>query len=305
MAGRTILITGVAGFIGAALARHLAAAGDRVVGTDLQSPPTSTHMSEFAAGDIRDAELLLGLCRRGRVDQIVHCGGISGRRVDRDNPRAILDININGTINVVEAARQTNVSRVVFLSSGSVYGRNTDDLVSENASLVPVNSYGATKVAGEAIVNAYTTQWGLDGVSLRVFQAYGPGRKTRCNIRTMVQSWRDGTAAKVENDAASRCQYVYIDDVVDAIAATLDRPRLPKPAYNISGDRSLTMAQIADIARQALPGLDVALPEPSGPSEYALKEIDLGAAASDLGYRPKIDLLSGIRLYGEAETATP
>ncbi|MFC7397377.1 inositol monophosphatase family protein [Chelatococcus sp. GCM10030263] len=287
----------VSGFLGRALAARLAQRGDVVIGIDLDAPDPPEVLAAFSGGDIRNPDLMPSLCRRFSVNQIVHGGGVSGRRVNRDNPRDTLDINIGGTINVVEAARICGVRRVVLCSSGSVYGASTRDPVAETDLLVPLNFYGASKVAGEAILDAYRSQWAVDGVSLRIFQAYGPGRTTRCNIKIMVEAGLAGDAAVLDNDATSRWQYLYVNDVVDALVGALDRPNLPERAYNISGGTSLTLGEVAEIARSVLPKLRVDFAAAVAPQEYVLRNVDMHRAARDLGYSPRIDLGEGIARY--------
>lgn len=186
---------------------------------------------------------------------------------------------------------------MVLCSSGSVYGASTASLVTETDALVPLNAYGASKVAAEAILDAYRSQWGVDGVSLRIFQAYGPGRTTRCNIGLMVEAARAGEPAILDNEAASRWQYLHVDDVVDALVRTLKRPNLPERAYNISGGTSLTLGEVAQIARSVLPALQVEFAPAVASQEYLLQDIDMHRAARDLGYHPRVDLRAGIASY--------
>src|SRR5205085_10936901 len=128
---------------------------------------------------------------------IVHAGGISGRSVQRQDKIAPIAVNVVGTAVVFEIARKLAVRRVVLCSSGSVYGLSDRDPVTEDAPLVPVNSYGASKVASEAILHAYAAASGLDGIALRIFQAYGPFRRTACTIKTMIEAALAGTTAKI------------------------------------------------------------------------------------------------------------
>lgn len=294
----SILITGAAGFIGARLGRALSARGHGVVGFDRAPDPDAGF--PCVPGDVRDAAAIARVCADFAVERIVHGGGVSGRSVSRDDWSGTIDVNVMGTVAVLEAARGRGIARVVLCSSGSVYGRTARDPVDEDTPLEPVNAYGASKAAAEAVLHAYAADGACTGVALRIFQAFGPGRQTRCNIRTMVDAFLSGRPAQLEFRPDARCQYVHVDDVVAALDAAVFADRLPRFAYNISGGTSLTLREVADAAARALPGLDVRFGDSPLSGEYGLRRIDGGAAERDLGYRPSLTLEEGIRAYAAA-----
>jgi len=248
---------------------------------------------------VRDADAIHELCRSSGVDRIVHAGGISGRSVQRDDKTAPIAINVMGTAAIFEVARRVSARRVVLCSSGSAYGLCDLDVVTEDAPLVPVNGYGASKVASEAILHAYAAESGVDGIALRIFQAYGPFRRTACTIRTMVEAAIDGTTAKIRYRPDARCQFVYIDDVVAALMAALSVTRNTRRIYNVTGGTSLTLDEVATIARKVLPGLSVEFGDDPLSREYCLRRIDISAAERDLDYVPKVGLTEGIAAYAE------
>jgi UDP-glucuronate 4-epimerase len=291
----TILITGAAGFLGSALGQRLIDAGERVVGLDVAAAGNLPF--PCITGDVRDADAVYDLCGSSGVDRIVHAGGISGRSVQRENKTAPFAVNVMGTAAIFEVARRLSARRIVLCSSGSVYGLSNRDPVTEDAVVVPVNSYGASKVASEAILHAYAEESDVDGIALRIFQAYGPFRRTRCPIRTMVEAAAVGATAKLPYRADARCQFVYIDDVVAALMAALSVGTRSRRVYNISGGTSLTLAEVAHIASQVLPGLAVEFGDDPLSREYCLRQIDISAAARDLGYVPKVSLAQGIAAY--------
>jgi UDP-glucuronate 4-epimerase len=296
MAGpANILITGAAGFIGTALGQRLTDAGERVVGVDVV--PADKSPFPCIVADVRDADAIYELCRSFGVDRIVHAGGISGRSVQREDKTASIAVNVMGTAVIFEVARRLSARRVVLCSSGSAYGRCDLDLVTEDARLVPVNSYGASKVASEAILHAYAEETGIDGIALRIFQAYGPFRRTACTIRTMVEASINGTTAKVRYRPDARCQFVYIDDVVAALMAALSVTRHSRRTYNVTGGTSLTLAEVATIAGKVLQGFPVEFGDDPLSREYCLRQIDISAAERDLGYVPKVGLAEGIAAY--------
>lgn len=296
MAG-SILITGAAGFLGSALGQRLIDAGARVVGVDVVASENASF--PCAVTDVRDIDAIYELCRSSGVDRIVHAGGISGRSVQRDDKAAPIAINVMGTAAAFEVARRLSVRRVVLCSSGSAYGLCDLDPVTEDAPLVPVNSYGASKVASEAILHAYAAESGIDGIALRIFQAYGPFRRTACTIKTMVEAAIGGTTAKVRYRPEARCQFVYIDDVVTALMAALSVTQHRQRIYNVTGGTSLTLAEVAAVAGKALPGLSVEFGDDPLSREYCLRCVDISAAERDLGYAPKVGLADGIAAYAK------
>jgi UDP-glucuronate 4-epimerase len=187
----------------------------------------------------------------------------------------------------------------VLCSSGSAYGMCHLDAVSEDAPLIPVNSYGASKVASEAILHAYAAESGVDGIALRIFQAYGPFRRTDCTIKAMVEAAIGGTLAKIRYRPDARCQFVYIDDVVAALMAALSVGRHTQRIYNVTGGTSLLLSEVASIAGKVLPGLSVEFGDDPLSCEYCLQGIDISAAERDLGYVPNVTLAEGIAAYAE------
>jgi nucleoside-diphosphate-sugar epimerase len=146
-------------------------------------------------------------------------------------------------------------------------------------------------------MHAYAAESGVDGIALRIFQAFGPFRRTRCSIRTMVEAALDGQVATIAYREDVRCQYIYIDDVVEALFAALYAGATPQRVYNVSGGTSLTLREVANIAAKILPGLSVEFGDDPLSWEYSLKQIDISAAKRDLGYVPKVGLAQGIAAY--------
>ncbi len=292
-----ILITGARGLLGRALMECLRGDGRRVLGVDL--PPADLSSPDILAADLVDRDALFAICTQNGIGRIIHCGGISGRSVARDDPLLTINTNVIGTANVFEAARRFGIARVVLCSSGSVYGRLDADVVREDAVLRPVNAYGASKVASEAIVHAYAADWRVDGIALRLFQVFGPGRTTRCNIKAMVKAALEGQTARLPHGPQTRCQYIYVSDAVDALASALDARHPAARVYNVSGGTSLTLGEVAGIAAQVLTGLRVAFGDDPSGEEYCLREIDLSAAKRDLDFAPRVSLAEGIRAYAD------
>ena len=286
----TILLTGAAGLIGRALHKRLLARGNRVVAVDRLEGP------DIVACDLTEVHRLHEL---GDAGAIIHCGAISGPMVARDNPHLIVQSNIVGTANILELARIRTMRRVVFLSSVSAYGNTpaSVDPVPEDVVLSPTSVYGASKVAGEALVNAYHRQHGVDAISLRPAWVYGPGRTTACAIRTMIEDAQAGRRTHFPFGRDFYRQYVHVDDVADAILLALDARAFRQRAYTISGDSFLPLGEVAATVRKVLPQADITMDAGRDPVDDVQARFDTSAAAGDLGYRPRIALEDGVRGY--------
>jgi nucleoside-diphosphate-sugar epimerase len=288
-----VLVTGVGGLIGGAVAARLWSQGRRVVGMDRDVPAGLPF--QVLTHELPDPQRWHEAIVRFGVDRIVHAGGISGPMLLRDAPARICDINLAGLAAVLETVRIHRLSRLVWFSSIMAYG-SRDDLapVSEDAPLNPTTVYGATKAAGEALIRGFHAEHGVDGVALRVASCYGPGRTTPCLIRTLVENGLAGVPTRVREVAGVTRQHVFIDDVAEAACAALDRPDLPRRAYNIGPGVAQTLGDIVEQVRTAVPAA-VAEPDPDGLAwnTFGIGPLDIGAARRDLGFEPRTSLGDG------------
>lgn len=294
----TILVTGAAGFVGSAVADRLRVAGRRVVGLDMVSPPGASM--DHVEADVCDADRVYSALAQHRPGCVVHAGAISGPMVLPDDPRRVFEINVLGTLNVLESARHLGIARVVFLSSFIAYGDQPDDgLVAEDRALGASDAYGCSKIAGEAMARTYQEHHGVEAVSLRLGAVYGPGRTTRCFVRALLEDVIAGRETAMDFGARWHRSYVHVDDVVCAIEASVDAPRgrLRQHAYNIAGGTWPRLDEVARTAADAVPGVRSRLAPGRVPFDYRIGPLDLSAAARDLGYQPQVSLREGISRY--------
>jgi len=279
--------------LGHAIAARLAGEGHRVVGMDRAAPrdlpyPTITH-------DLPDPHRWHEAIVRHGVTRVVHAGAVSGPMLLRDAPARIADINLAGTVALLEAARIHSIRRIVWFSSIMAYGpRDVAAPVDEETPLQPVTVYGGTKAAGEAMLRAYHAEHGVDAVALRVASCYGPGRTTACLMRTLVEDGLAGRATPVRVESGVTRQHVYIDDVVAAACTALFASGLAQRAYNLGPGVAQSLDEIVQAVRQAVPRADArVVADGMGWNTFPLGPLAIDAARRDLDFAPRTTLAAG------------
>ena len=166
------------------------------------------------------------------VDAIVHCGAISGPMMAKGEPLKLVAVNIDATAALLDLARRRAMRRFVFCSSISVYGDVGAATITEETPLRPTSVYGATKVACEQLLQGFRcTEYGLEGVSLRIARVYGPYRRANCHVKSLIEdSSGEASRPEIPCDPDFVYHYVYVDDVAEAIATALETARLPQPS---------------------------------------------------------------------------
>jgi UDP-glucuronate 4-epimerase len=293
-ASKPILVTGASGLIGDKVRQILEERGDKVTAVDRQA--VSDTFGPVIECDLNDIYRIHGLAGDG-LSGVIHCGAYSGPMVASDNPVSMVQVNIVGTANMLEVARIHGGKRFIYCSSTSAYGPTPPGPVPEDVVMKPSTVYGASKVAGEQLVNAFASQYGLNGASLRLSWVYGPRRTTDCMIRTMVTDAQVGRPTRVPFGRDFPRQYIYVADAAGALVKAFDKTDLPKRVYTVTGGSHKTLGQIADIVRAQFPKADIELGAGSDPVDDIQHEFDISAARRDLGYAPRYDLEQGIREY--------
>lgn len=295
------LITGAAGFLGSALANHLAREGHQVRGLDDLStgdPQSLAPDVHFTRGDVNDRPKLWTLLQE--VDCVYHLAARVSVPESVLYPREYNAVNVGGTVSLMEAMRDVGVRRVVLISSGAIYGDQGEQPLRETMQPNPRSPYAVSKLAAEYYVNTIGDLWNIETVSLRVFNAYGPGQHLPPANPPVVpyflkQALRSGSLVVHGNGTQTR-DYVYLDDVVSAMVAASTAPNLGGLVINIGSGRETA---VRDLVRTVLD-----LTDSRAEVIYNTKTTggvsrmcaDLALAEKKLNYRPSISLADGLRL---------
>ncbi len=320
--GSPILVTGAAGFIGAAVCEALAARGQFVHGIDNLNAYYSVelkrarlqrlaelhpHAFRFDQVDFADPQALAAALGPVDFTAIVHLGAQAGVRYSLDNPLAYVASNLTGHVNILELARARQVGHLVYASSSSVYGGNTHmPFTVEDRVDHPVSLYAATKRADELMSETYAHLFRIPQTGLRFFTVYGPWGRPDMAMWKFAERMFAGEPIDVYNHGDMRRDFTYIDDIVAGILGCLDRPPAddgaPKPGgsikphalYNIGNNRPEPLMDLIAVLEEAC-GIKAQcnfLPMQPGdvPATYA----DITALARDVGYAPTTSITEGV-----------
>jgi UDP-glucose 4-epimerase len=295
------LITGAAGFLGATLANRLAWEGQQVRGLDDLSTgdPNALHPEVlFTRGDVNDRPKLWTLLQD--VDCVYHLAARVSVPESVLYPREYNAVNVGGTVSLMEAMRDVGVRRVVLISSGAVYGDQQAQPLKESAHPNPRSPYAVSKLAAEYYVRTIGQLWGLETVSLRVFNAYGPGQHLPPSHPPVIpymlrQSVRGGTII-IHGSGNQTRDYVYVDDVVNAMVAASTAPNINNQVINVGSGVETSVRELVNIVQQAAGNQAEVVYNPRTDPGVSRMCADLKLAADRLNYQPRITIPEGLRL---------
>lgn len=301
------LITGVAGFLGSALANRLVREGHLVRGLDDLSAGDPGRLSpdiHFTRADVADRPKLWTLLQD--IDCVYHLAARVSVSESVQYPREYNSVNVGGTVSVMEAMRDVGVKRVVLVSSGAVYGDQSQQPLHENLVPDPRSPYAVSKLAAEYYVRTMGALYGIETVALRVFNAYGPGQPLPASHPPLVphfmrQTARGGTLVIYGNGQQTR-DFIYIDDVLEALVAAATAPTIDRQIINIG---SGVGTSIIDLAQTVIEALErsaqwiTAEEIDSGPSRMCA---NIELAREKLGFKPRFSLAKGLRLMAAQDT---
>lgn len=295
------LVTGGAGFIGRALANRLAHQGSEVLVIDDLSAGDEHGLAPevlFTRGDVRDVPKLWTLLQD--VDCVFHLAARVSVPQSILYPSEYNDVNVGGTVSVMEAMRDAGVSRVVLASSGAVYGEQQVQPVSESLRPQPDSPYAVSKLAAESYVHTIGALWGIETVCLRIFNAYGPNQPIPASHwpvvpRFLLQALGGGSLVIYGRGTQAR-DYVFIDDVIEALVAAATARQVSRLTMNIGSGTATTVNELVRAVEHAVgrPAHVLRNPEERGGVSTLCADITL--AAQRLSYRPSVSLEQGLHL---------
>ncbi len=301
-----ILVTGGAGFIGSHVVRRILRAGHSVASLDNFNDfyPAAIKRANVAAfskdvevieADICDGARIREVVAAGKFESIIHIAARAGVRPSVENPLAYIETNINGTFNMLEAARLGGVGQFLFASSSSVYGLARKVPFSEDTALPQTLSpYAATKLAGEHLCGNYSHLYGMRVVCMRFFTVYGPGQRPDLAIHKFTNQIFHGKPIQQYGDGSTRRDYTYVDDIVQGVLGALNYRHTPFEIFNLGENQTTTLSELIGAIENALgrKAQIERLPEQQGDMPLTCADIDKARAL--LGYNPQVKISEGI-----------
>jgi UDP-glucuronate 4-epimerase len=326
-----ILVTGAAGFIGAAVSQYLINRGDHVVGIDnindyydvnlkharlahIKASNSASHFTFIEMG-VEERDKMTALFEEHKFDRVVHLAAQAGVRYSLENPNAYVDSNIVGFVNILEGCRHNNVGHLVYASSSSVYGANETMPFSEQHNVDhQVSLYAASKKANELMAHTYSHLYNLPTTGLRFFTVYGPWGRPDMALFKFTKKILEGDTIQVYNFGNHRRDFTYIDDIVEGVIKSLDNvaspneqwdgkqpdpstSKAPYKVYNIGAQTPVHLLRFIETLEEAL-GVEAKkelLPMQPGdvPDTYA----DVSSLVADTGYQPKTNIDKGVKAF--------
>lgn len=306
----TIIITGCAGFIGSHVVDKLLGMGKNVLGIDNFDPfyDQSIKMKNidhnldsenftFYRADIREKARMEKIFNNNEIDTLIHLAARAGVRPSIQDPLLYQDVNIRGTMNLLEISREHGIKNFIFGSSSSVYGINEkipfgeDDPVDK-----AISPYAATKKACETFCYTYHHLYGIPITSLRFFTVYGPRQRPEMAIHKFTRSIDEGKVIEMYGDGKSRRDYTYISDIVDGIISAVDK----KPGYeiiNLGNSNVVELRYLIQLIEENLGKSALIKKMPDQPGDVPITYADISKAKRLLGYEPEVRIEQGIENF--------
>lgn len=325
-----VLITGSAGFIGSALAETLLARGDQVIGIDnlndyydvnlklarLARFKDHEHYTDIKA-DIDNREEIEQIFSTHKPQRVVNLAAQAGVRYSLENPHAYVASNLVGFMNILESCRHHAVKHLVYASSSSVYGANTQMPFSVHHNVDhPVSLYAATKKSNELMAHTYSHLFDLPTTGLRFFTVYGPWGRPDMSPFIFTRNIIEGKPIQVFNHGKHKRDFTYIDDIVQGVVGALDNVAQPNPdwdpmapdsatssapyrLYNIGNNQSIELMRYIKVIESCIGKKATLDMQPLQPGDVPATYADIDALATDVGYRPTTTIETGIARFVE------
>lgn len=309
-----ILITGGAGFIGSHLIDSLLKENNYQVTTvdnfnDFYAPAVkraniAPHLSNpnfrLYETDICSREDLRRVFEENEFDAIVHLAARAGVRPSLENPVGYLETNVNGTLNLLELAREFDVKQFVFGSSSSVYGINSKIPFAEDDRIQqPISPYAATKAAGELLCHTYSHLYDIRTVCLRFFTVYGARQRPDLAIHKFARRILEGKPIQVFGDGTTRRDYTYVDDIIQGVRAAIDYQESHHEIFNLGESQTVELSKLIELLEKNLGKKAIIERKPMQPGDVPVTYADISKAGKFLNYSPQTKIEDGIPKFVE------
>ena len=305
----TILVTGGAGFIGSHLCERFLSEGVNVICLDnfdsFYDPNIKIknaegvkkkfpELFELITGDIRNPDHLKGVFEKKQIDFVVHLAARAGVRPSISDPLLYQDVNVRGTVVLLEACKAHGIKNFVFASSSSVYGENQRvPFTEKDLDIQPISPYGATKRAGELLCYSYHYLYGINIACLRFFTAYGPRQRPEMAIHKFTRLIDRGEKIPIYGDGSSRRDYTYIDDLIDGILGVI-RHHKGFEIYNLGESQTTSLKELIQLIEEAFGRKANIEMVASQPGDVSVTYADITKAKRMLRYQPRVKMEEGI-----------
>ena len=305
---KKLLVTGGAGFIGSNLIKKLLLdKSNRITCLDNFDnfysreqkqyniePFISNENFQLIEGDIKNSA---DIEKIGDIDVIVHLAAKAGVRPSILNPISYQEVNVSGTQNLLEAARERNISQFVFASSSSVYGVNENVPWNEEEKLYPISPYASTKLSGEMLGHVYSHLYGIRFLALRFFTVYGPSQRPDLAIHKFFKSILNGEPIPVYGDGNTSRDYTYVEDTVSGIESAINYEGSLFEIINLGNHQTVTLAELIEAIEKICGKKAVISRLPDQPGDVPRTFADISKAQLLLNYNPQTDLPTGLQNF--------
>jgi UDP-glucuronate 4-epimerase len=306
---KTVLVTGGSGFIGSSLCEKLLVLGYYVINLDnfndfynplikiknIKNALTNTNY-KVIDGDIQDKNLLTSIFNLYSVDIIIHLAALAGVRNSINSPLEYIDVDIKGTVNLLECAKKYNIKKFIFASSSSVYGQNTLPFKETDTVISQISPYAAAKQSGELFCSTYNKLYGIPIVCLRFFTVYGPRQRPEMAIHNFTKLISESKIISIFGNGTSSRDYTYIDDILEGIISSINL-NFSFEIFNLGNSHPTNIEYLVSLIEENLDKkalIDYTLMQPG---DVTHTFADISKAQRLLNYTPKVSIEKGIEEF--------
>lgn len=305
----SVLVTGGAGFIGSNLCEKLLEEGNRVINLDnfndyydnsikIENIKRAKESINYVLvkGDIRERDAIENIFSKYKIDTVVHLAALPGVRTSISNPADYVDVDIKGTVNVLEACKNNLVSKVIFASSSSVYGNNRIPFKEKDEVNFQTSPYAAAKASGELLCRVYNNLYEIPIVCLRFFTVYGPRQRPEMAIHKFVKLIAEGKEISIYGNGNSKRDYTYVEDIVDGIISAINL-KCGFEIFNLGNSNEVELNYLINLIEKKLGKTAIKKYMGLQMGDVFKTQGDITKAKLLLGYSPKTSIENGIEKF--------